>query len=293
MDADLVALRRHYEKLDARQFRVGRDVTRTLVSAGGIAAEWLSVPASRRERVLLYFHGGSFAFRFPNAHAGFAARLSRRLGTHALIPDYRLAPEHPFPAAPEDCHAVFRWLLAQGYDPANIVFAGDSAGGNLALVTLHRARAAGEPMPACAVLLSPAVDCTMASPSFVVNESRDPMLLLASLLVMRRHYVPSPRDYTHPEVSPLYADFTGFPPLFFQAGSTEIMRDEATRAAEKAHEADVDVEIELWPEAAHVFQVVEFLPEANLALDSIVRFVCQRTGWADLRTQTPPDQRAA
>lgn len=293
LDADLVALRRHYEKLDARQFRVGRDVARTLVCAGDIAAEWLSVPASRSERVLLYFHGGSFAFRFPNAHAGFATRLSRRLGTQALIPDYRLAPEHPFPAAPEDCHAAYRWLLAKGYDPANIVFAGDSAGGNLALVTLHRARAAGEPMPACAVLLSPAVDCTMASPSFVVNESRDPMLQLASLLVMRRHYVPSPHDYTHPDVSPLFADFKGFPPLFFQAGSTEIMRDEATRAAEKAHEADVDVEIELWPEAAHVFQVVEFLPEANLALDSIVRFVCQRTGWSDLRAPTPPDQRAA
>jgi acetyl esterase/lipase len=293
VDADVVALRRYYEKLDARQFRVGRDVIRTLEHAGSVPAEWVSVPASRRERVLLYFHGGSFAFRFRNAHAGLAARLSRRIGTRALIPDYRLAPEHPFPAAPDDCHATYRWLLAQGYDPADIVFAGDSAGGNLALVTLHRARAAGEPMPACAVLLSPAVDCTMTSPSFVVNESRDPMLQLASLLVMRRHYVPSPRDYTHPEVSPLFADFTGFPPLFFQAGSTEIMRDEATRAAEKAHEAEVDVELELWPEAAHVFQVVEFLPEANLALDSIVRFVCQRTGWADLGAPAPRGQRAA
>ena len=280
-DADVVALRRHYEKLDARQFKVGPPVERQPAEVGGVPAEWVSAPESRSERVILYLHGGSFAFRFPNAHASLAARLCRRLRARALIPDYRLAPEHPFPAAPDDCHAAYRGLLAQGVEPANIVLAGDSAGGNLALVTLHRARAAGEPLPACAVLLSPAVDCTMGSPSMATYDGRDPLIRLASLLVLRRLYVPSPHQYLDPEVSPLFADFDGFPPLFFQVGSTELLRDEATRAADKAYEAGVDVELELWPGAAHVFQLAEFLPESALAIDHIVRFVRMRAGWHD------------
>jgi acetyl esterase/lipase len=280
-DADVVALRRHYEKLDARQFKVGPPIERQTTEVGGVPAEWVSAPESRFERVILYLHGGSFAFRFPNAHASLAARLCRRLRARALIPDYRLAPEHPFPAAPDDCHAAYRGLLAQGVEPGNIVLAGDSAGGNLALVTMHRARAAGEPMPACAVLLSPAVDCTMGSPSMATYDGRDPLIRLASLLVLRRHYVPSPHQYLDPEVSPLFGDFGGFPPLFFQVGSTELLRDEATRAADKAYAAGVDVELELWPGAAHVFQVAEFLPESALAIDHIVRFVRMRAGWHD------------
>ena len=280
-DSDIVALRRRYEKLDARQFRVGSHVERMPVECGGVPGEWIVVPETRHERVVLYLHGGSFAFRFPNAHAALAARLCRQLRARALIPDYRLAPEYPFPAAPDDCHAAYRGLLAQGVDPGNIVLAGDSAGGNLALVTLHRSRAAGEPLPACAVLLSPAVDCTLGSPSMFTFDGQDPMIRLASLLVLRQHYVPSPEHYTNPEVSPLFADFEGFPPLFFQAGSTELLRDEATRAADKAYAAGVDVELELWPDAAHVFQIAGFLPEAAVAIDHIARFVRMRTGWQD------------
>jgi monoterpene epsilon-lactone hydrolase len=281
-ESDIVALRRRYQTLDARQFRVSADIERMPVECGGVPGEWIVVPETRHERVVLYLHGGSFAFRFPNAHAALAARICRRLRARALIPDYRLAPEHPFPAAPDDCHAAYRGLLAQGVAPGNLVLAGDSAGGNLALVTLHRARAAGEPLPACAVLLSPAVDCTLRSPSMVAYDGQDPMLRLATLLVLRRHYVPSEQLYANPEVSPLFADFSGFPPLFFQAGSAELLRDEATRAAEKAHAAGVDVELELWPETAHVFQVAGFLPEAALAINHIARFVRMRTGWQDV-----------
>lgn len=279
LDADLAALRLRYEALDARHFPVPASVRREPVQCNGVAAEWVSVPESRPGRTLLYLHGGSFAFRFPNTHAAFAARLCRRLGARALIPDYRLAPEFPFPAAPDDCHATWRWLLANGCSPADTVFAGDSAGGNLALVTLHRARLAGEPLPACAVLLSPAVDCTMTSPSMVENEDRDPLFQLRNLLVFRRHYVPSPDLYTNPDVSPLFADFHGFPPLFLQAGISEMLRDEALRTAQRAHAAGVDVELELWPGTVHAFQIASFLPEAGLAVDEIVRFVLARTGW--------------
>ena len=281
-EADIPARRQRYEEIDARHFPVEKWVVREAVDCDGVPAEWVSVPESRPERVLFCLHGGSFAFRFPNTHAAFAARLCRRLEARALIPDYRLSPEHPFPAAPDDCQAAYRWLLASGCNPRDVVFVGDSAGGNLALVTLNRALKEGEPLPACAVLLSPAVDCTLSSPSMVDNEDLDPMMNLRSLLVLRRHYAPSPQLYTHPEVSPLFADFEGYPPLLLQTGSSEMLRDEAIRTAEKAKAAGVDVELELWPETPHVFQIVSFLPESALAHDHIVRFVLARTGWESM-----------
>lgn len=279
--ADLATLRRRYESIDARYFRPERGVVRLPVDCSGVRAEWVGVPESSPDRTLFYLHGGSFAFRFPNAHAAFAARLCRRLGARALIPDYRLAPEHPYPAAPDDCLAAYRWAKANGCNPRDIVFLGDSAGGNLALVTLQRTLQAHEPLPGCAVLLSPAVDCTMESRSIVDNKDLDPMISLPELLVLRSFYVPSPQLYTHPDVSPLFADFTGYPPLFLQAGSSELLRDEAVRTAQHAFEAGVDVELELWPHTLHAFQMAAFLPESARALDRIVRFVMARTRWRE------------
>lgn len=278
-DSDIVALRRRYEALDARHFAVDPLVVREATVCNGVPGEWVSVPQTRAGRTLLYLHGGSFAFRFPNAGAAFAARLCRRLGARALIPDYRLAPEHPFPAAPDDCHAAYRWLLDSGCPSSSVVLVGDSAGGNLALVTLQRARALREPLPSCAVLLSPGVDCTFTGASIVDNVDNDAVLRLSNLIVLRSHYVASPDLYTHPEVSPLFADFRGFPPLFLQAGVSELLRDEAILTANKAHAAGVDVELELWPETPHDFQLAPFLPEATLAVDQIVKFIVARSGW--------------
>lgn len=297
-NVDVVGMRRRYEALDARHFQVDRLAVREPVDCAGVAAEWIRVPETLPGRTLLYLHGGSFAFRFPNAHAAFAARLCRRLGAQALMPDYRLAPEHQFPAAPDDCHAVYRWLLATGVDPKGIILAGDSAGGNLVLVTLNRIRQAGEPLPKCAVLLSPAVDCTLDSHSMVDNQHCDPLFRLSDLLVLRRHYVPSPQLYTHPDVSPLFANFQGFPPLLLQAGSTEIFRDEAVRTAHKAHAAGVDVELEIWPDTPHLFQVAPFLPEAARAIEHIVNFVVARAAWEVLKPMrslppTPDPKRVA
>jgi epsilon-lactone hydrolase len=286
-DTDLAALRRRYEALDARHVTLDPDIERRPVDCNGVAAHWISVPETRPGRTLMYLHGGSFAFRFPMTHAAFAFRLCRRLGARALLPDYRLAPEHPYPAAPDDCQAAYRWLLAGGCDTRGLVLVGDSAGGNLALVTLRRALLAGDSLPACAVLLSPAVDCTLDSYSMVDNEDRDPLIRLRNLLVLRRRYVPSPDLYTHPDVSPLFADFTGFPPLFLQAGNSEMLRDEAVRTADKAHAAGVDVELELWPETPHSFQMLSFLPEASQALEQIAAFVQARTGWAPLPLLRP------
>lgn len=277
--ADVPALRERYERLDARCFPLHRSVRREPVNCDGVPAQWVSVPQSLPGRTLLYLHGGSFAFRFPNAQAAFAARLCRQLRASALVPDYRLAPEHPYPAAPDDCERVWRWVQARGCQPAHTVFVGDSAGATLSLVTLNRSLRNHEPLPACAVLLSPAVDCTLASPSLTDNHRSDAVISLTRLVLMRQGYVPDPALYRHPDVSPYFADFTGFPPLFMQAGSTELLRDEALRVADKAHAAGVDVQVEIWPGVPHAFQLAPFLPETARAMERISAFVVARTGW--------------
>src|SRR5258705_11026902 len=144
-DVDLVRLRRHYEEIDQRKFSVPPDVTRTPVAADGVSCEWVDVPSSLPERVLLYLHGGGFALRFPNLHSRFAARIARAINARALLVDYRLAPEHPFPAGVDDCLVAYRWLLAQGIPPRTVVIAGDSAGANLPLGTRLGAKAVGVP----------------------------------------------------------------------------------------------------------------------------------------------------
>jgi monoterpene epsilon-lactone hydrolase len=282
-DVDLVALRHHYEGLDQRKFSVPPDVTRTPVVANGVSCEWVDVPSSQPERVLLYLHGGGFALRFPNLHARFAARVGRTLGTRALLVDYRLAPEHPFPAAVDDCLAAYRWLLAQCVAPRNIVIAGDSAGANLTLVTLLGAKAAGMPPPACAVAISPSVDATFSSPSFVENERSDAMFRLATLLVLRSRYVAA-HLLLDPTVSPLFGDLAGLPPVLLQAGAREMLRDDAVRFTERARSAGVDIELELWDGMQHCFQLLQYLPESGRGIASIGRFVARCTGWSQATT---------
>ena len=277
--ADLEELRRKVAGLDLKFGIIDPVVRRTPVAIGGVAGEWIDVPESRPERVLLYLHGGAFIFRFPNTHAALVGRLCRRLGARALMVDYRLAPEHPYPAAPDDCHAAYRWLLAQGCDPRSIVIAGDSAGGNLTLATLHRTKAAGEPLPRCAVLLSPFVDFTLSSKSLVANAKRDPMFTLEGVVALRELYAP-PERFLDASLSPLFADFAGLPPLLLQAGSTEMLADEAARVAARAHAGGVQVEFEIWDRLPHVFQIFAELPQAAQATDSIVRFIGVHAGWA-------------
>ena len=276
--ADITALRAQQAAFDLKFGRIDPEARSTPVDCAGAAAEWIDVPGSRRDRVLLYLHGGAFMFRFPRTHPGLVARWCRPLSARALMVDYRLAPEHRFPTAPDDCHRAYRWLLAQGVNPRHVVIAGDSAGGTLTLVTLHRIKSAGEPMPACAVLLSPAVDFTLSSRSIVTNEKHDPMFSLAALIALRGMYAP-PERFLDPSVSPLYADFAGFPPLLFQAGGLEVLRDESVRAADRAHAAGVPVELEIWEDMAHVFQALP-LPQAVAANEHIVRFIGRHTGWS-------------
>jgi acetyl esterase/lipase len=277
VDADIGALRAEQRKWDARLARIDPRVRRSPVDIAGISAEWIDAPDSQSNRIILYLHGGSFMFRFPGIYTAMVARWCLRLKARSLMVDYRLAPEHPYPAARDDCYSAYRWLLGQGHDPRNIVMAGDSAGANLALVTLQRIRDAGEPLPACVVLLSAGVDFTLSSPSMITNESRDPMLDLSELVAMRAYYAP-PERYLDPGVSPLFGDFKGLPPMLLQVGSLEVLLDESTRAAARAHEAGVAVTVEIWEEMGHVFQALP-LPQAGAALEHIAGFLEAHAGW--------------
>jgi monoterpene epsilon-lactone hydrolase len=279
IDVDIDTLRMQQAGFDAKLAHVDPESRRTPIDCAGVAAEWIDVPESRAERVLLYLHGGAWMFRYPLTHASMVARMCRPLGARALMVDYRLAPEHRFPAAPDDCHAAYRWLLGQGVNPRNMVIAGDSAGGNLTLVTLHRIKVASDPMPACAVAISPVVDFTLSGKSFLTNEGHDPMFTLATVIALRGMYA-APEQFLQPSVSPLFADFTGFPPLLFQVGSIEVLRDESVRAAAKAHAAGVPVELEIWDGMAHVFQSLASLPQSGAAIGNMVRFINNRTGWS-------------
>ncbi|MDP9142488.1 MAG: alpha/beta hydrolase [Pseudomonadota bacterium] len=261
------------------------------VDCDGVPAQWLSLSGGA-ERIILYVHGGAFVARSPALHAAMVAQCCAPLAARALMVDYRLAPEHPYPAAADDCHRAYRWLLAQGYRSNQIVVAGDSAGSNLALATLHRIKAAGEPMPACAVLISPFLDFTLSGASVVSNSRRDPVFTLAFAAAIRACYAP-PERFLDPAVSPLFGDFHGFPPLLLQVGSTEMLLDDATRVAEKAKAAGVDVELEIWDRMPHVFQALPVLPQAGKALESVVRFIGAHTDSAQAAIPTDAFAKAA
>jgi acetyl esterase/lipase len=273
---DIVRLRRHNETFDRRFGRIDPALRRTPLEAGGVTAEWIEAPESRADRVLFYLHGGAFCLRFPRTHAGLVGRWCRRLGARALMVDYRLAPEHRYPAAVDDCVAAYRWLLNH-IDASQIVIGGDSAGGNLALALLHRLKAEAVPLPRCAVLLSPVVDFTLSSPSLLSNGARDPMFTLAKLAAFRHLYA-EPEQFLEPTLSPLFGDFTGFPPLLFQVGEIEMLRDESLRAAARAQRADVQVEVDVWRDMAHVFQALS-LPQAAVAEARIAAFIARNAGW--------------
>jgi acetyl esterase/lipase len=275
---DIEATRAMFARFDTRFGTIDPDTRRTPVDCGGIAAEWVEGPRTRPERVLLYIHGGAFVLRFPKTHAGMVGRWCRQLEARALLVDYRLAPEHPYPAAVDDCHAAYRWLLEQGVDSRSIVIGGDSAGGNLALATLHRINAAREPMPACAVALSPVVDFTLSGRSIFANARRDPVFTVSQIAALRALYAP-PEAFLDPFVSPLFGDFHGFPPLLIQAGSSEMLVDEAKRTAAKARASGVQVELEIWDRLPHVFQAMALLPQSAEAAYRIVGFISKHAGW--------------
>ncbi|HHW2097095.1 TPA: alpha/beta hydrolase [Pseudomonas aeruginosa] len=276
---DIADLRGKFAQLDRQAAKdIPTDVQRENVLCDGIAAQWLTPKGCRRGRVLLYIHGGAFVAYTPDAYAAMVATWCRPLKTRALMLDYRLAPEHPFPAALDQCATIYRWLLAQGVRPRDIVLAGDSAGGNLALALLQRLKSDEQPLPSCAVLLSPFLDFTLSGASAVGNARHDPVFTPAFAIGIRGFYAPA-EQHSHPAVSPLFGAFEGLPPLLFQVGSTEMLLDDAVRAANRASTAGVPVRLEVWQRLPHVFQMILALPQAQAAARNIQRFINDHTDW--------------
>ncbi|MFF4471909.1 alpha/beta hydrolase [Streptomyces sp. NPDC001599] len=247
-------------------------VIRRTVLGGRPALELEPDTAADRGR-LLYLHGGGYVIGSPDTHAGLVGELALRAGLRATSVDYRLAPEHPFPAAVDDGLAAYRELLATGSDPRDIVVAGDSAGGGLSIATLLAARAAGLPQPAAAVLFSPWVDLTLSGGSIRSKEDADPIFTEADVRAYADLYVGA-GDRAFPLASPVFGDLSGLPPLLVQAGANEVLLDDAVRLAGRAGADDVEVTLEVGPGLPHVYQFHHGrLEEADAALDRAARFL--------------------
>ena len=243
------------------------------VEAGGVAAEWMDLPEAVGDRVFLLLHGGGYNAGSPKTHRRMAANLGQATGMRVLVPDYRLAPEHPFPAGVEDAIATYDWLRAQGIAAANIVVGGDSAGGGLTLSMLLRLREAGAEMPRAAVLLAPWTDLTVSSDSYEHLRHLDPIITREGLREAGLWYA-GEGDPADPRMSPLFADVSGLPPMLIHAGGDEVMVDDSRIFAERATAAGVDVEFKIFPGMWHVFQGAGTgVPEARSAIAEIGDYV--------------------
>lgn len=268
--------RTRLDELARRGIRLPKGVTVRSVRAGGVHAEWVEPVGADPQKAVLYLHGGGYCTCSLDTHRGLAARLSLGSGSRLLLVDYRLAPEHPYPAALEDALASYHWLLSEGISPARTVIAGDSAGGGLTLSTAISLREVGDPLPAALTLISPWTDLTFSGESIRTLAAVDPVLKVGGTPLVD-HYT-GQHDPANPLISPLFADLRRLPPLFIQVGSDEILLSDSTRLAEKARLSGVDVSLEIWPGMWHVFQVfAPYVPEAQKAIDQIAAHIRAHT----------------
>src|SRR6516164_2750883 len=252
-----------------------RGTQTTGVDADGVAAVRIVTRHSRADRYVLYFHGGGYAIGTAKLYRDLTWRVAHAARASVLFFDYRLAPEHPFPAALEDAVTTYRWLARQ-VDPRRIAFMGDSAGGGLALATLHKLRDDGDALPGAAVAVSPWTDLALTGASLQANAAADPMLDVANLPALANGYLAGADPRNH-YASPLYGDATGLPPTLIHVGSDEILHDDAIRMAEKLKAAGCDVEIEVWPRMPHAWHLfARVIPEGRSALARIGTFLQQR-----------------
>jgi epsilon-lactone hydrolase len=240
----------------------------------GLDCDWVTTPRCREDRVILYLHGGGYAIGSNVGYREFAGRIARAVGARVCLPNYRLAPEHPFPAAVDDAVTVYEWLLSQRIDPRHLAIGGDSAGGGLTLATLLALRDEGRPMPACAAVFSPWTDLAVSGASARPGAVDDPLIVADAIEKMADYY--AKHDKRNPLASPLYGDLTGLPPLLIQTGSREALRDDSRRLVDKARNAGVDVEyfegdglIHVWPLFAST------APETADALERMAKFIGQ------------------
>jgi epsilon-lactone hydrolase len=267
--------RAQYERAE-KAFPTPPDVKVEHVSAPVAPAEWLRPPVADSGRVVLYLHGGGYVIGSPRSHRHLAAAIADAARASALLLDYRLAPEHPYPAAVEDATAAYRWLLDGAVAPGRIVIAGDSAGGGLTVATLLALREAGLPLPAAGVCISPWVDLTCGGETYRTKAAADPIVTRAGVAQMAQAYLGAtpPRS---PLASPLFADLRGLPPLLIHVGSEEVLLDDARLLAERARAAGVEVGLEVYERMIHVWHwFLPMLDEAQSAVEAIGRFVRER-----------------
>jgi len=258
-------------------FPIPSSVTRTSTELAGRDAIRVEPSGEAHRGTILYFHGGSYSLGSPETAMALTGHLVERTGVQALSLDYRLAPEHPFPAAIEDCLAAYRSLIENTVDPGAIVFAGDSAGGGLAVTTTLAARDAGLPMPAGIVAFSPGLDHTRTGTSMTTKEGIDPLFSGTAMRRTGELYL-NGQDPAQPLLAPaVLADLTGFPPILLQVGTNELLLDDSVRLAERAREADVDVILDVVADVPHVFPAfIGSIDEADEAIDRAALFIRQR-----------------
>jgi len=257
---------------------VADDIRTEPVDLGGLSGEWSLAPGSDTDRVLLYFHGGGFCSGSIVSHHRLVTEAGRAAGMRTLAVAYRLAPEHPYPAAQEDAMAAWHFVRGQGIAAGRIAIAGDSAGGNLAIGLVNRLRAEGAPQPACNWLLSPWTDLTQSCAILSTKESDDPLIHRPYLDHLAAAYA-GPADRRDPMLSPLFSDLAGFPPTLIQVGSAEALLDDSVRFAAAAGAADVAVTLQVWPHMIHAWPMWNArLAEGGAALETAGAWIRQRMG---------------
>lgn len=261
-------------ELMAKMVKIPKDVKCEPVDVGGIPAEWISTPGVVNDKVILYLHGGGFIAGSIATHRDLAQRISRVSKARILLIDYRLGPEHPYPAAFEDVLTAYRWLIdVEKITPKNLIIAGDSAGGGLTVGGLIRMRDEGIALPAAAVCLSPGIDPTGSGESFKTKVDVDPFITPELFKFMITNFF-GDIDLETPLTSALLADLSGLPPMLIQVGTSEILLDDSVRLAERAKAAGVDVTLDVWEDMIHVFQLfAAFAPESIEAIDKIGEFI--------------------
>lgn len=254
--------------------KIPEDVNIEPIDIDGIRGEWITTPNMNPNKILLYLHGGAFIAGSIATHRELVSRISRAAGVPVLIIDYRLAPEHPFPAALEDAINSYKWILFEKkFSPNDIIIGGDSAGGNLTLSVLLKAKNVGLPLPKAALCISPVTDLLGTGKSIDSKSGVDPFLSpeLGELIINAYVKDNDPKD---PLISPLYGDLNGLPPMYIQVGTSEILLDDSKRIAERLQSAGVDVELDIWEDMIHVFAAfAAWAPEAKKGIEKIGQFI--------------------
>jgi epsilon-lactone hydrolase len=278
--SDVSEQRRQLRELLSAQPLPG-DITVTAAALGGVPTAEITVAGVEPRHVVLYFHGGVYVMGDAFLAADLASQVGRRTRAKVISVDYRLAPEHPYPAAVDDALAAYKALLDNGIAPSDIVFAGESAGGGLAIATLVNARDHRLPLPAATFVMSPYADLTLAGSTLETKGKADPLLSREALQARVPDYTAG-QDAALPLISPLFADLSGLPPLIIQAGTHEVLLDDALRLARRAATADVAVTLDVTPGVPHVFQAYhQILDEAAAALDRAGQFLSAQLAVAD------------